>query len=171
MNISIIKTAAICLATCLLTGCTVKYTLSGASIPTNAKTVSIPFFPNNATLVAPSLSSALTDALQDKFIRQTKLELVPEDGDLSFEGVITNYVVAPAAITSNDMAATNRLTVTVKVTFKNKIDPSFDFTNRSFTTYQDYSVSQDLASAEGVLIPELVTVLVDDIFNAAVSNW
>lgn len=171
MNISIIKTVAICFASCLLIGCTVKYTLSGASIPPNAKTVSIAYFQNNATLVAPSLSSALTDALQTKFMRQTKLELFPEDGDLSFEGEITGYTVNPASITSNDMAAMNRLTITVKVTFKNKIDPSFDFSNRSFSAYQDYSVSQDLATAEGVLIPELVTVLVDDIFNAAVSNW
>ena len=69
-----------------LGGCTVKYSFSGASIPLDAKTVSVPYFPNNAPMVAPSLSSTLTDALQDKFARQTKLQLVSTGGDLAFEG-------------------------------------------------------------------------------------
>lgn len=67
-----------CIAACVLTGCKVTYSLSGASIPANAKTVSIPYFPNNATLVSPTLSSTLTDELQTRFTNQTKLELVPE---------------------------------------------------------------------------------------------
>ena len=102
-----------CIAACVLTGCKVTYSLSGASIPANAKTVSIPYFPNNATLVSPTLSSTLTDELQTRFTNQTKLELVPENGDLAFEGEITSYTVQPVAVTSNDMAAMNRLTITV----------------------------------------------------------
>ena len=144
MNIRRFVTAAMCIAACVLTGCKVTYSLSGASIPANAKTVSIPYFPNNATLVSPTLSSTLTDELQTRFTNQTKLELVPENGD--------------------------RLTITVKVKFTNRIDPTFDF-NRSFSAFQEYPSSNDLSSVEGTLIPELVTQLVDDIFNAAVSNW
>ena len=170
MNIRRFVTAAICIAACALTGCKVTYSLSGASIPANAKTVSIPYFPNNATLVSPTLSSTLTDELQTRFTNQTKLELVPENGDLAFEGEITSYTVQPVAVTSNDMAAMNRLTITVKVKFTNRIDPSFAF-NRSFSAFQAYPSSNDLSSVEGTLIPELVTQLVDDIFNAAVSNW
>ena len=170
MNIRRFVTAAICIAACALTGCKVTYSLSGASIPANAKTVSIPYFPNNATLVSPTLSSTLTDELQTRFTNQTKLELVPENGDLAFEGEITSYTVQPVAVTSNDMAAMNRLTITVKVKFTNRIDPTFDF-NRSFSSFQEYPSSNDLPSVEGTLIPELVTQLVDDIFNAAVSNW
>ena len=164
MNIRRFATAAICIAACTLTGCKVTYSLSGA------KTVSIPYFPNNATLVSPTLSSTLTDELQTRFTNQTKLELVPENGDLAFEGEITSYTVQPVAVTSDDMAAMNRLTITVKVKFTNRIDPTFDF-NRSFSAFQEYPSSNDLSSVEGTLIPELVTQLVDDIFNAAVSNW
>ena len=164
MNIRRFVTAAMCIAACVLTGCKVTYSLSGASIPAN------PYFPNNATLVSPTLSSTLTDELQTRFTNQTKLELVPENGDLAFEGEITSYTVQPVAVTSNDMAAMNRLTITVKVKFTNRIDPTFDF-NRSFSAFQEYPSSNDLSSVEGTLIPELVTQLVDDIFNAAVSNW
>ena len=141
MNIRRFVTAAICIAACALTGCKVTYSLSGASIPANAKTVSIPYFPNNATLVSPTLSSTLTDELQTRFTNQTKLELVPENGDLAFEGEITSYTVQPVAVTSNDMAAMNRLTITVKVKFTNRIDPTFDF-NRSFSAFQEPSPLQ-----------------------------
>ena len=170
MNIRRFVTAAICIAACALTGCKVTYSLSGASIPANAKTVSIPYFPNNATLVSPTLSSTLTDELQTRFTNQTKLELVPENGDLAFEGEITSYTVQPVAVTSNDMAAMNRLTITVKVRFIDGSGPAFDF-NRSFSAFQEYPSSNDLSSVEGTLIPELGTQLGDDIFNAAVSNW
>lgn len=170
MNIRRFVTAAICIAACALTGCKVTYSLSGASIPANAKTVSIPYFPNNATLVSPTLSSTLTDELQTRFTNQTKLELVPENGDLAFEGEITSYTVQPVAVTSNDMAAMNRLTITVKVKFTNRIDPTSISTVHSPPS-RNIPLQNDLSSVEGTLIPELVTQLVDDIFNAAVSNW
>lgn len=170
MNIKRFAIAIASLAAGVLVGCKVTYSLSGASIPANAKTVSIPYFPNNATLVSPTLSATLTDELQTRFTNQTKLELVPENGDLAFEGEITNYSVQPVAVTSNDVAAENRLTITVKVKFTNRIDPTFDF-NKSFSAFQQHPSSSDLSSVEGALIPELVSQLVDDIFNAAVANW
>ncbi len=170
MNIRNIAVAAVCAAAVLLGGCKVSYSLSGASIPANAKTVSIAYFPNNAPIVAPTLSSTLTAALQDKFQNQTRLDLVDENGDLAFEGEITGYTVAPTSVTSNDYAALNRLTLTVKVKFTNRIDPTFDY-NKSFSQFTEFDAMQPLSAVEGTLIPELVDLIVEDIFNAAVSNW
>ena len=166
---SAIITTLLCAAT-LLVGCTVKYSFSGASIPLEAKTVSIAYFPNNAPMVAPTLSSALTDALQDKFARQTKLQLVPTGGDLAFEGEITNYTSTPAAITANETAAMNRLTITVKVKFTNIYEPQFDY-NKSFSSFVEYDANQLLQDVQDSLITDIVDLLVQDIFNAAVANW
>ncbi len=157
----------------LFSGCKIKYSLSGASIPPEAKTVSIAYFPNNAPMVAPILSSTLTDALQDRFSRQTRLTLVREGGDLSFEGEITNYTSTPASITSSGedaVAAMNRLTITVRVRFVNALDPKLNY-DRTFSAFSDYPSSSLLQSVESQLIPEIVDMLVEDIFNAAVSNW
>lgn len=153
-----------------LCACTVKYSLSGASIPMEAKTVSIAYFPNNATMVAPILSSTLTEALQDKFERQTRLDVINEGGDLAFEGEIINYTSTPASISSDEYATTNKLTITVRVTFTSTIDPDQNY-NRTFSSFLEYDSSNLLTSVEGTLIPEIVDMLVDDIFNAAVSNW
>ncbi|MDL2320383.1 LPS assembly lipoprotein LptE [Alistipes sp. OttesenSCG-928-B03] len=158
-------------ALCIQAGCRVKYSLSGASIHSDAKTVSIAHFPNNAAMVSPTLSATFTDAMKDRFANRTRLSEVPENGDLSFEGEITNYVDTPAMISGDDDKATsNRLTITVRVTFANRLEPQYNF-NRSFSAYSDYPVSQTLMEAESSLIPEIVEILVNDIFNAAVSNW
>lgn len=151
-------------------GCTMKYSLSGASIPIDAKTVSIAYFPNNAPMVAPILSSSFTEALQDRFSRQTRLSQVREGGDLAFEGEITNYTSTPAAISGDEYAIKNRLTITVKVRFTNTVDPKQNY-DKSFTHFLDYDSNVLLQQVEPQLIPQIIDMLVDDIFNAAVSNW
>lgn len=159
--------ALMCLAT---SGCTVKYSLSGASIPPDAKTFSVAYFPNNATMVSPILSSTLTDALVDIFSRRTRLQQVEEGGDFAFEGEITNYTSTTSSVSSDDYALLNRLTITVKVRFTNAIDETMSF-NKTFTAYEDYDSTQLLTEVEGTLIPEIVDKLVTDIFMESASNW
>ena len=153
-----------------MTGCTISYSFTGASIPTQAKTVSIAYFPNNAPMVAPTLSSTLTSSLQDKFARQTKLQIVEENGDLAFEGEITNYATAPAAVTAAETSARNRLTITVRVKYTSLYEPTLNY-NKSFQAFAEYDASTLLQTVEDQLINEIVEQLVEDIFNAAVSNW
>ena len=152
-------------------GCTVKYTLSGASIPPDAKTFSVAYFPNNAAMVTPMLSSTLTDALVDKFSRSTRLTQVPEGGDFSFEGEIVGYTSATASVSSNDYALQNRLTITIRVRFNNLVDEKASFSNRTFSAYADYDSTKLLTEVEGELITQIVDQLVNDIFQAAAGNW
>ncbi len=157
----------------VLVGCgmTVKYSLSGASIPVDAQTFSVAYFPNNATMVSPILSSTLTDALKDKFSRQTRLVEVGEGGDFAFEGEIVNYTSTTASVSSDDYALLNRLTITVKVRFTNRVVEAESFSNKSFSAYADYDSKKLLPEVEGELIPEIVDQLVTDIFQATASNW
>lgn len=159
--------AAVLMTSC---GVAIKYSLSGASIPPDAKTFSVAYFPNNATMVSPILSSTMTDALVDIFSRRTRLQQVEEGGDFAFEGEITNYTSTTASVSSDDYALLNRLTITVKVRFTNALDDTMSF-NQTFTAYEDYDSTQLLTEVEGTLIPEIVDKLVTDIFMAAASNW
>ena len=161
------------LSVILAAGCgyTAKYSLSGASIPAEAKTFSVAYFPNNAAMVSPILSSTLTDALVDKFTRQTRLEQVAEGGDFAFEGEITNYTSTTASVSSDDYALLNRLTITVRVRFTNAINEADSFANKTFSAYADYDSTKLLTEVEGELIPEFVVQIVTDIFQAAAGNW
>ena len=167
-----LKLAVVALVFCLLTGCgvAIKYSLSGASIPPDAKTFSVAYFPNNATMVSPILSSTLTEALVDIFTRRTRLTQVDEGGDFAFEGEITNYTSTTSSVSSDEYALLNRLTITVKVRFTNALDESMSF-NRTFTAFEDYESTQLLTEVEGTLIPLIVDKLVTDIFQASASNW
>ena len=161
------------LAVLLLSGCgvAIKYSLSGASIPPDAKTFSVAYFPNNATMVSPILSSTLTDALVDIFSRRTRLQQVEEGGDFAFEGEITNYTSNTSSVSSGDYALQNRLTITVKVHFQNAIDQTLSFNNKTFSSYADYDASQLLVDVQDQLIEEIVEALVNDIYMAAAGNW
>ena len=162
---------ALCCAV-LFAGCgvAIKYSLSGASIPPDAKTFSVAYFPNNATMVSPILSSTLTDALVDMFSRRTRLTQVDEGGDFAFEGEITNYTSTTSSVSSDEYALLNRLTITVKVRFTNALDDSMSF-NRTLSAYEDYDSTQLLTEVEGTLIPVIVDKIVTDIFQASASNW
>lgn len=154
-----------------MAACTMSYSFTGASIPPEVKTIQINQFPNNAPLVNPTLSQVFTDALRNKYQSQTSLIIVANDGDLLVEGEITDYNTRPAAIQSDDIAALNRLTVSVKVTFTNKFDDSQSFTSKTFSRYEDYDSATDLTAVADQLVPVIVEAIVEDIFNQTVVNW
>ncbi len=162
----------------IFVGCGYKvgYTFSGASIPPEAKTFSVAYINNNATMVAPILSSEMTDALKEIFLRRSNLSEVTEAGDFAFEGEITNYTSTTASVassstsSSNDYGALNSLTITVRIRFNNMLDEKSSF-DRSFSAFSDYDSSQLLTEVESELITTIVAELVDEIFQASASNW
>ncbi|MFI3286740.1 MAG: LPS assembly lipoprotein LptE [Rikenellaceae bacterium] len=168
-KITVIMLSVIALI-CVSCSFKVSYTLSGASIPVDAKTFSVAYFPNNATMVAPILSSTITDELKNIFLSRTRLTEVPAGGDFAFEGEITSYTSTTSSVSSDDYALMNRLTIGVKVRFTNLIDDSKSF-NKNFSAYQDYPSESLLTEVEGSLIPEIVDQIVLDIFQAAASDW
>ena len=150
-------------------GCGI-YSFSGASIPAEAKTVSVDYFPNHAQLVNPLLSDNLTMALRSAMTNQTTLDLVETGGDLAFEGEIVDYTTTPTAITAGQTAAMNRLTIKVKVRFTSRIDDTKDF-EQTFSRYEDYPSDQELTSVQEALTATIIEQLVEDIFNKALVNW
>lgn len=148
----------------------IKYSTSGASIPAGAKTFSVQLFENNAPIINPSLSQSLTDELRNKLESQTSLKSISGYGDLDYQGFIIGYDVKPVAIQGDDVAAKNRLTITLKVKFTNALDTKYEF-DKTFSRYEDFDGSQDLKEAEGDLVPLIIEKLVQDIFNESVVNW
>ena len=149
-------------------GCGI-YSFTGASYGT-AKTVSIDYFQNRSTYVNPTLSQKITEDLKDRFMSQTPLNLVKTGGDLSFEGTITAYRISAVDIKATGHAAKNRLTISIKVSFANSTEPENDF-EKSYSRYADYDVKQPFSAVESTLVDEIVTLLIDDIFNDSVVNW
>ena len=157
--------AALAVASCGI------YSFSGTSIQPDVKTITIPYVEYKALRVNPSLSSEMTEALQEKFRKLTRLEQVDVDGDLELICEITGYDVKATAITADEQAAQNRLTVTAKVNFTNNKYPEDNVSNKSFSAYEDFDATQSLDAVESTLCETIVEKLVEDIFNATVAQW
>ncbi|HAL64745.1 MAG: Uncharacterized protein XD81_1112 [Bacteroidetes bacterium 38_7] len=164
------KTIILFLIAFAFSACRMSYSFTGASIPPQAKTISIDYFPNQASMVVPTLSQTLTETLRDRFTSQTPLQLVQRNGDLNIEGNIISYTTQPVAIQSTEQAAFNRLTISVRVKFTNKYDEKQNF-EQTFTRFEDYPFTANLNAIQDNLIQLIVEALVDDIFNKAVVNW
>ena len=160
----------IALAAVIFTACKVSYSFTGAVPMVGVKTFSVSYFPNRARLVNPNLSQSFTDGLQEKMIRQTSLNQITENGDIEFSGQITEYDVKPMNIQQGDLAALNRLTVSVKVKYVNNKFHEQDW-EKSFSSFEDFESSQSLSNVEDNLVTEIVKKLTDDIFNASIANW
>lgn len=160
---------AIPLFIAMLASCGV-YSFSGTSIQPDVKTIAVEYFENKALKVNPTLASSLSNALIDKYRRLTSLDILTENGDLNVYGEITSYDTRPTAVTSDEVASKNRLTITVKVFFTNRLHPEENF-EKSFSAYADYDSNQLLDAVESSLCSEIIEILVEDIFNSTVANW
>ena len=155
----------------LLVSCSISYKFNGASIDyTKVKTISIKDFPNQAPLVYPVLSQMFTDKLKDIYIRQTRLEMVKDNGDLDIEGEIIGYELAAMAVKEDAYASRTKLTITVRVRYTNQSKPEEDF-EQSFSAYREFDANQMLQQVQEELCTEITEVLVDQIYNATVANW
>lgn len=166
---TLVRTIVMAALVTMLSGCGI-YSFSGTSIQNDVNTITINYFEYKAQKVNPSLSNDLSEALRTQFRKMTRLEQVEMDGDLEIEGQITGYDIQATAVTANEVAAQNRLTVTVKITFTNRKHPEDDL-EQNFSAYSDYDSTQSLDAVESSLCAEIIEQLVDNIFNATVAQW
>ena len=151
-------------------GCKVNYSFTGADTG-DAETFQVNFFKNQAPLVEPGIARDFTILLQDLILNQTSLDLVNNNGDLTYEGEIVQFYTAPITATSQSTAAENRLTVAINVRFFNADDAEKDFEQR-FSFYFDYAGGTQLT---GSRLDDALAVIFErisqDVFNASLANW
>ncbi|MBO8481068.1 MAG: LptE family protein [Muribaculum sp.] len=147
------------------------YSFSGTSIQPDVHSITVNFIENRALLVNPELSNLLTEELIDKYRKLTSLDILDEGGDLEVGGEITGYDVRPTTVTADEVAAQNRLTITVKMYYVNNKHPEENFESKSFSAYEEYDSTQSLDAVQSSLCQTIVETIVEDIFNATVANW
>jgi hypothetical protein len=146
------------------------YSFTGADTG-NAESFQVNFFQNNAPIVEPGIALKFRNDLQDLIVNQTNLNLTGSNGDLIYEGEITQYYIAPMTATSNERAAQNRLTIAVNVRFFNTLEPDKDF-EKSFSFYFDYDANSQLVGAvRDEAVNEIFIRLTQDIFNESLTDW
>lgn len=171
MRLSVVKWLILSIGLVLFTACSISYKFNGASIDyTKVKTITIADFTNQAPYVNPTLAPAFTEELKDIYIRQTRLQMNPNNGDLALEGEITGYVFAPMAVKEDAIASKTRLTITVRVRYTNRVNQDEDF-EQTFSAYREFDSNLMPQQVEGTLCKEISKEIVDQIYNATVANW
>jgi len=156
----------------VVVSCRISYSFTGTSIDyTKIKTMDIRDFQNQASRVYPPLTQRFNEHIKDVFTRNTRLTMVTNQrADLELEGEIVRYDLTPLAVQEDAFAGETRLTMGVRIRFVNNVNPQED-KEETFTAYRDFSSNLLLDDVQDGLIDELNKDIVDQIFNATLSNW
>ena len=137
----------------------------------DAKTFQVNYFQNNSALIEPGIERTFTLELQELLQNQTNLNLTNTNGDLVYEGEITDYRITPMTATADQLAAQNRLSVSVRVRFTNKKKPDDDF-EKVFSFYYDFPGNEQLVGSRLTsALDEIFERITQDIFNASLAKW
>ena len=137
----------------------------------NAKTFQVNFFRNNAQIIEPGIERTFTQRLQALIQNQTNLNLIATNGDLIYDGEITDYFIAPTTATADQRAAQSRLTITVNVRFTNKNSEKDNF-EKSFNFFKDFPATEQLVGPKlTVALNEIFERITQDIFNESLAKW
>jgi len=135
------------------------------------KTITVDFFENVAPLIVPTLSQSFTEELKNRIRTQSKLNIIRDNADGSFEGRITDYSFTNVAVAANERANLVRLTITVNVKYTNALEPDQGF-EQSFSQFEQFSLDNgSVQQQEPKIIPIVTKKLTEDIFNKAFANW
>lgn len=154
------------------------YSFTGSSL-TDEKTVQINEFPNNAPLVNPALGQQFSTDIQNRFLQRTTLKGTKENPDILIEGEITDYTITPTTISSTTQETSaggliqqsqNKLTITVKVHYENKLHPDFSF-DRTYSDEAVFNTRLSQSEIESSQVKIATDRIINKIFNDIVANW
>ncbi len=151
------------------------YSFTGASIPPGVTTFQVNFFENQAgnrpgSTVEPGLDNDFTNALQDIIMNQTNLNLVSQDGQLIYEGEITEYSVTPMTATSQNTAAQNRLKMSVALRYFNSKNEDDDL-KKTYSFFYDFPAELQVYDVIDSAHKEIFDRITQDIFNDTLAKW
>lgn len=154
------------------------YTFTGSSLK-DEKTIQINEFPNNAPLVNPTLSQRFSTDIQNRFLQRTTLKGTKENPDILVEGEITDYSITPTTISSTTVPTNtggtiqesqNKLTITVKVHYENRLHPELSF-DRTYSDEAVFNSNLSQSDIESSQVKIATDRIINKIFNDIVANW
>ncbi len=154
-----------------ISGC-ISYSFTGTSIPSDVRTIYIPFFPDRSQSGLGDLSDRLNRALINRFVNQSRLSLNndQDESDAFVEGAIQTYVNRPFSIGGDEQANLNEIQITVRATFQYTSDDEPLWT-KNFTGSATYDVLENPVDGEIAAAETALQQISNNMFNDAVSSW
>lgn len=153
-------------------GC-LRYSFTGTSIPEGVNSIYIPFFPDQSNSGFGDLSDRLNQALIERFVNQSRLQLAnnEQDADATLDGSIFAYSNRPFSIGGNEQANQNQVKIIVRGTFKYKNEDEALWSNKPFEGTFTFDPTDDPINGEQNAANEALEQIANNMFNDAVSSW
>lgn len=146
------------------------YSFTGASVPVHLETIAIPVAEDRSGSSIAGLREQLTEELIQKFIDDNSLQVTERTtANATLECVITSVADAPAIVSAGEEITLRRITLTVKVTYKDLVQRTTIF-DKNFSNYGDYEPAGATSTRESA-ITDAVDKISEDILLAVVSGW
>lgn len=152
-------------------GC-IGYSFTGTSIPSDVRTIYIPFFPDRSQSGLGDLSNQINQALINRFVNQSRLSLSNEreGADAVIEGAIQNYVNRPFTVRGDEQANLNEVQITVRASFQYTKDDE-PLWNKNFTGSATYDILENPVEGELEAAQTALQQIANNMFNDAVGSW
>lgn len=124
----------------LAAGCGYRLRGTASSLPPHIRTMYIPMFKNQTTRF--ELDVKLTRAVINEFVARGKVAVTGEaaDSDAVLEGEIISFRANPIGFSGGNQADKYNITVTAKMTLRDRISTKAVFENPAFVYQQEYDV-------------------------------
>lgn len=148
------------------------YSFSGVSIPSDVRTIYIPFFPDNASSGLSFLSDDLNEALISRFVNQSRLRLSSEreEADALLEGSVTGYSNQPFSITGEEEVGLNQVEIRVRARFQyqGEDEPEWE---KNFSGTGEFDPNENPIEGEREAAAAAMEQIARNMFNDALSDW
>jgi hypothetical protein len=146
------------------------YSFSGASVPEHLKTIAIPVSEDRSGAGIPGLRELLTQDIINKFIEDNSLQVTERtNANALLECTIVGFTDAPSIVSAGENIELRRVTVTVKVIYKDMIKRQTIF-DKNFSNYGDYPPGGSTNERQ-TAINTAVDKISEDILLGVVSGW
>ena len=135
-----------------------------------ASTFSVGYFKPKTSQASQVYAQRFTDGLKDFISSASPLKINDNNADLQYSGAVTGYAISPASVGQGEVAALNKLTITVKVKYVNNKEPDKSF-EKSFSKFANYNANSDIFAVEEQLWEDINEQLINAIYNASIGNW
>lgn len=156
----------------LQSGC-LKYSFTGTSIPEGVNSIYIPFFPDQSGSGFGDLSDRLNQALIDRFVNQSRLQLAnnEQEADAILDGSIIAYSNRPFSIGGDEQANQNQVRISVRGTFEYQGETEALWSDKLFEGSFTFDPTDDPINGEQGAANEALEQIANNMFNDAVSSW
>lgn len=146
------------------------YSFVGGSLPAHLRVIHIPYAEDQTLSGEPYLKETLTELLIEKFSKDNTLQIgTQSNADCRLDCVILSLNDEPAIIQAKETVATRRITIAVKVSFRDLIKKELVY-EKTFSTYADYN-SQNSPNERQQAIKKSLEFISEDILFETISNW